>query len=138
MKTLPILVDGMHPDALANCKAQTNFVRIVIYNSIFTFSTDMIFWQHELASRIEEALETRGIEYDFSMSDFWGWYFFGSSIILGPYILLPQTLHRNESFVRGLQQGNCCKIIEIFLYRRLTTQKLCDTMKYTRERKKYF
>ena len=67
-------------------KLQTNFVRIVIYNSIFTFSTVMIFWQHELASRIEEALEARGFECDFSMSDFWGWYFFGSSIIVGPYI----------------------------------------------------
>ncbi len=52
----------------------------------FTFSAVMIFWQHELASRIEEALADRGIESDFSMSDFWGWYFFGSFIIVGPYI----------------------------------------------------
>lgn len=54
--------------------------------SLFTFSAVMIFWQHELASRIEEALADRGIESDFSMGDFWGWYFFGSFIIVGPYI----------------------------------------------------
>ena len=52
----------------------------------FTLSIVMIFWQHELASRIEEALADRGIEYDFNMGDFWGWYFFGDFIIVGPFI----------------------------------------------------
>ena len=54
--------------------------------SLFTFSAVMIFWHHELARRIEDALADRGIAYDFGMSDFWGWYFFGSFIFVGPYI----------------------------------------------------
>ena len=52
----------------------------------FTFATVMVFWQYELTRRIEEALTDRGITCDFSTSDFWGWYFFGSFILVGPYI----------------------------------------------------
>ena len=52
----------------------------------FSFSTVMIFWQHELAKRIDDALTERGIVCDFSTNDFWGWYFFGSFIFVGPYI----------------------------------------------------
>ncbi len=52
----------------------------------FTFSIVMVFWQHELARRIEEALAERGIVSDFGTNDFWGWYFFGSLTIVGPYI----------------------------------------------------
>lgn len=52
----------------------------------FTFAIVMVFWQHELAKRVEEALTERGIAYDFNMGDFWGWYFFGSFFLVGPYI----------------------------------------------------
>ena len=33
-----------------------------------------------------KALEERGIAYDFGTSDFWGWYFLGSLVIVGPFI----------------------------------------------------
>ena len=52
----------------------------------FTFAIVMVFWQHELAKRIEDALTARGITTDFSTNDFWGWYFFGSLTVVGPYI----------------------------------------------------
>ena len=56
--------------------------------SIFTFSIVITIWHYHIASRIEEALSRRNIDYDFSTSDFWKWYLFGSLIIVGPFVYL--------------------------------------------------
>ncbi len=54
--------------------------------SIFTFSLVLILWHYEIAKRIEQALAERDIPYSFGTSDFWGWYFFGSFIFVGPFV----------------------------------------------------
>ena len=54
--------------------------------ALFTFSIVLDFWHHEIAGRIEEALEARGISYEFNTTTFWGWFFFGSLIVIGPFI----------------------------------------------------
>ena len=55
--------------------------------SMFTFSIVMLVWHYQIAQRVEEALEARNIDYEFEVSrDFWGWYFFGSYILVGPFI----------------------------------------------------
>ena len=54
--------------------------------SLFTFSIVIIIWHYHIANRIEEALEHRNIDYDFSAGDFWKWFFFGSFILVGPFI----------------------------------------------------
>ena len=54
--------------------------------SLVTFSIFMTAWFYELTDRIEDALTERGIAYDWGVSDFWGWYFFGSFILVGPFI----------------------------------------------------
>ncbi len=54
--------------------------------SLFTFSIVLTFWHYHIAVRIEEALERRKIDYNFSTGDFWSWYFFGSFILVGPFI----------------------------------------------------
>lgn len=54
--------------------------------SIFTFSIVIDVWHYQIANRMEEALAHRGIEYDFSTGDFWKWFFFGSLILVGPFI----------------------------------------------------
>ena len=56
--------------------------------SLFTGTITLLFWHHQIASRIEEALSARGITYEFGTGDFWGWYFFGSFIFVGPFIYL--------------------------------------------------
>ena len=56
--------------------------------SLFTASIVLVFWHHEIATRVEEALYKRHIEYEFGTRSFWGWYFFGSFIIIGPFIYL--------------------------------------------------
>ena len=54
--------------------------------SLLTFSIVLAIWFHGLSQRVEEALEERDISYEFSPSTFWGWYYFGSLIIVGPFI----------------------------------------------------
>ena len=54
--------------------------------SLFTFSIVLDVWHYQIAARIEEALEARNIEYEFGTADFWGWLFFGSLILVGPFI----------------------------------------------------
>ena len=54
--------------------------------SLFTFSIVLTIWHYHIAQRIEDALARRNIDYDFSTSDFWGWYFFGSFILVGTFV----------------------------------------------------
>ena len=51
-----------------------------------TLSGALFGWHYQIAGRIEEALTRRNVDYDFSKGDFWGWYFFGSFILIGPFI----------------------------------------------------
>lgn len=62
-----------------------NFLAAYIL-SLFTFSIVIAIWHYHIASRIEEALLRRKIRYEFSTNDFWGWYFFGSFILIGPFV----------------------------------------------------
>ena len=61
------------------------FVYIVSY---FTLSIVLQFWHFHIAGRVEEALERRKIDYDFSTGDYWKWCLFGSLIIIGPFVYL--------------------------------------------------
>lgn len=54
--------------------------------AIFTFSIVLIIWHYQIAQRVEEALKKRHISYDFGTGTFWSWYFFGSFIVVGPFI----------------------------------------------------
>ena len=54
--------------------------------SVFSFSIVLTIWQYQTANRISEALEQRGIDYEFGTGDFWAWFFFGSFILIGPFI----------------------------------------------------
>lgn len=54
--------------------------------SLFTFNIVIDIWLYQITKRISEALEVRGIDYDFGTADFWGWFFFGSLILVGPFI----------------------------------------------------
>lgn len=54
--------------------------------SLFTFSIVLLVWQYQIASRLEEALAEREIEYGFSTSDFWLWQVVGSFFVIGPFV----------------------------------------------------
>ena len=54
--------------------------------SIFTMSIVMTVWHYHIAKRVEEALEERNIDYEFSTGTWWGWFFFGSFILVGEFV----------------------------------------------------
>ena len=54
--------------------------------SLFTFSIVIDVWHYHIAQRVEEGLSERKINYDFGTKDFWGWFFFGSFILVGPFV----------------------------------------------------
>lgn len=54
--------------------------------SMFTFSIVLTVWHYQISERIEEALAKRGVDYGFGTNDFWGWFIFGSLILVGPCI----------------------------------------------------
>jgi hypothetical protein len=63
----------------------TNFL-LAYVASIFTVSIVLDIWHYQIAARISEALELCDIDYDFGTEDFWGWFFFGSLILVGPIV----------------------------------------------------
>ena len=54
--------------------------------SLVTFSVVLTVWHYQIAQRVEEALERRKIDYEFTTGTFWGWYFFGSFILVGQFV----------------------------------------------------
>ena len=54
--------------------------------SLVTFNIMLDVWHYQIAARISEALEARNIDYEFGTGDFWGWFIFGSLILVGPFI----------------------------------------------------
>ena len=49
-------------------------------------------WNHRICNRIGDELASRSIPYSFSSSTFWGWGFFGSLIVVGPFIFIHKML----------------------------------------------
>lgn len=49
-------------------------------------------WSHRLCARIGAELSRRGIFYPFGAGTFWGWGFFGSLILVGPFIYTHKLL----------------------------------------------
>jgi hypothetical protein len=53
---------------------------------MFTFSIVLLVWHYHIAGRVNEALAKRKISYEFGTDSFWTWYFFGSLILIGPFV----------------------------------------------------
>ena len=47
-----------------------------------------LIWWSMLCSRMDDELARRNIEYKFGAGTYWGWSFFGSLILVGPFIFL--------------------------------------------------
>ncbi len=62
-----------------------NFLSAYIL-AFFTFSIVLVIWHYEIAKRVEEALSKRQIDYTFTTGTFWKWFFFGSFILVGPFV----------------------------------------------------
>lgn len=79
---------SMDPDRIAPKRDHTkttNYLPAYIV-SLFTFQIVLLCWHDQIADRVDEALTKRHILYDFGTDTFWGWYFFVSFILVGPFI----------------------------------------------------
>lgn len=54
--------------------------------SLFTFAIVLLVWHYQMAQRVEEALSSRNIDYEFGTTDFWLWYVLGSLFLVGPFV----------------------------------------------------
>lgn len=60
--------------------------------SWLTFGIGSLVWCHRLCTRIGDELRRRGIYYDFGAGTYWGWGFFGSLIVVGPFVYVHKLL----------------------------------------------
>ncbi len=63
-----------------------HYCLVLFVFSWLTWGIVPLIWSHRLSDRIGTELARRGIPYSFGADSFWGWGFFGSLILIGPFI----------------------------------------------------
>lgn len=53
-----------------------------------TLGIASIVWYHKVSNRIGDEVKRRGINYNFSATDFWLWNVLGALIVVGPFIYI--------------------------------------------------
>ena len=69
-----------------------HFCLIMFLFSWLTLGIAPLVWYHRISNRIGDELCRRGIDYSFGAGTYWGWGFFGTLIIVGPFIYLHKLL----------------------------------------------
>jgi hypothetical protein len=64
-----------------------SYLFVYLLSSV-TFAIILHIWFYQITERVEEALNERGINYDFGTSTFWTWYIAGSFILVGRIVYL--------------------------------------------------
>ncbi|MBQ8216037.1 MAG: DUF4234 domain-containing protein [Clostridia bacterium] len=77
--------------------------------SLFTFSIVMTVWHYQIAVRVEEALQQCGIDYDFGTGTFWGWFFWGSFILVGPFVYFHKLCKAMNLLCAHYNEQNAAK-----------------------------
>ncbi len=72
-------------------KKTMNFTAVTMLAPI-TLGIALLVWNSRLCNRIGDALQSRGINYQISSKTFWGWGFFGTLILVGPFIYYHKLL----------------------------------------------
>ena len=67
-------------------KHTMHYCLICFVFSWLTMGIVPLVWQHRLTNRIGDELRARNLPYEIDAGTFWGWGFFGSLIIGGPFI----------------------------------------------------
>ena len=67
-------------------KKTMHYCLVLFIFSWLTFGIVPLVWSHRLCTRIGNELYRRGIDYSFGAGTFWGWGFFGTLIVVGPFI----------------------------------------------------
>ena len=87
-------------------KNTMNYLLVFFFLGPITLGIYTLIWNHNLSKRIGEELKARDLGYEFGSSDFWGWGFLGSLILIGPFVYLHKLLKSmnliNESYKASL------------------------------------
>lgn len=67
-------------------KHTMHYCLILFLFSWLTLGIAPLVWWHRLCNRIGDELQIRNLPFNLSAGTFWGWYFFGSMILVGPFI----------------------------------------------------
>lgn len=70
-----------------------NFCLVFFLFSWLTFGIVPLVWYHRLSSRIGKEQARRTLPVTMTAGTFWGWYFLGSLIIVGPFVYAYKLLH---------------------------------------------
>ena len=73
-------------------KRTMSYCLILFLFAALTFGIAPLVWVHRMCNRIGCELLRRGIDYRFGAGTFWGWGFFGSLILVGPFIYTHKLL----------------------------------------------
>lgn len=69
-------------------KKTMHYCLVIFVFSWLTLGIVPLVWNHKLSNRIGAELARRNIDYSFGAGTFWGWGFFGTLILVGPFIFL--------------------------------------------------
>ena len=69
-------------------KSTMHYCLIFFIFSWLTLGIVPVIWWNNISGRIGRELALRNLPYSFSEGTFWGWSFFGSLIIVGPFIYI--------------------------------------------------
>ncbi len=69
-------------------KKTMHFCLLFFIIAPITLGIGAIVWYHRICARIGAELNRRGLGYSFGAGSFWGWFVFGSLILVGPFIFL--------------------------------------------------
>ena len=87
-------------------KSTLNYLLVVPILGPITCGIFPLIWYHNLSNRIGDELKARNLGYEFDAGTFWGWGFFGSLILIGPFVFLHKLLTSmnliNESYNASL------------------------------------
>ena len=85
-------------------KKTMNYYLLYFLIAPITFGIGAIVWMHKFCARIGDALESRGIDFNFGAGTFWGWGILGSLIFVGPFIFFYKLVNAinliNDDFNR--------------------------------------
>ena len=73
-------------------KKTMHYCLVYFIFSWLTLGIVPLVWSHKISNRIGAELKRRNIAYQFGAGNFWGWGFFGTLILVGPFIYTHQLL----------------------------------------------
>ena len=73
-------------------KKTMHYCLIFFIFTALTFGIASLVWYHRISNRIGDELVRRQLPYKFSAATWWGWGFFGTLLVVGPFIYIHKLM----------------------------------------------